>query len=350
MLVRSRTAGAVVRAGPIAPAVLSHWHRSVRSDWTIDEETAMRRRLLAAAMTAALLATACGGNDDEAEAGAGSTEEDAETPAPTGVGFCDGLETVATDSNRVFNGLAGEDPSELAAVVESALARYEENIAAMEAGAPEEIADDVSVMAAAMGQMFDAMQGLDPSDPAAFADVVDPEVFGPEMQAAGGRIADYAREQCGFDPDELGRDDDLVTDAAEPPDPCTFVDPTVAATAAGLDVDVADGDGSGDIDLGSYHTRSCSYANGQLVISTFTFATGIDALRADFVRNAERNGGEVLVADLGGLPSSTLIAEVMGVRTVTVFEAPTPFSVGAGDDVAPEALVAAAQAVAAATS
>lgn len=310
----------------------------------------MRRTLLAAAMTAALLATACGGSEDEDEAEAGSTGEDVQTPAPTGVGFCEGLEVVAGDSNRVFSGLAGDDPAELAAVVESALAQYEESIAAMEAGAPAEIADDVQVMAAAMGQMFDALQGLDPSDPEAFADVVDPEVFGPEMQAAGERIADYAREECGFDPDELGRDDDLVTEAAEPPDPCTFVDPAIAATAAGMDVDVTDGDGGGDIDLGVYHTKSCSYANGRLVISTFTFATGIDALRGDFVDKAEENGGEVLVADIGGLPSSTLIADVMGVRTVTVFEAPTPFSVGAGDDVAPEALVAAAQAVAAATS
>ena len=316
----------------------------------------MRRTLLAAAMTAALLATACGGSDDEDEAGttdedeAGSTGEDAGTPAPTGAGFCEGLEVVAADSNRVFSGLAGENPAELAAVVESALAQYEEGIAAMQAGAPAEIADDVSVMVAALGQMFDALQGLDPSDPAAFADVVDPEVFGPEMQAAGERIADYAREECGFDPDELGGDSNPLPDAAEPPDPCTFVDPAIAATAAGLDVDVTDSDGSGDIDLGSYHTKSCSYANGQLVVSTFTFATGIDELRADFVRNAEQNDGEVLVADLGGLPSSTLIAEVMGLRTVTVFEAPTPFSIGAGDDVAPEALVAAARAMAAATS
>lgn len=313
----------------------------------------MRRRLLAAGMTAALLAAACGGSDDDddkAEAGsAGEDAEDTEAPAPTEVGFCEGLEGVAADSNRVISGLAGDNPAELAAVVESALARYEENIAAMEAAAPAEIADDVSVMAGAMSQMFDAMQGLDPSDPTAFADVVDPEVFGPEMQAAGERIADYAREECGFDPDELGRDD-LVIETAEPPDPCTFIDPAIAATAAGMDIDVADGDGSGDIDLGSYHTKSCSYANGQLVISTFTFSVGIDELRGDFVRNAEDNDGEVLVADLGGLPSSTLIAEVMGLRTVTVFEAPTPFSVGAGDDVAPEALVAAAQAMAAASS
>jgi hypothetical protein len=312
----------------------------------------MRRALLAAVMTAAVVATACGGSEDDEEAEAGSTGDGAgaaEAPA-TEAGFCEGLEGVAGDSNRVVNGLGGDDPAELAAVVEAALGRYEENIAAMEAAAPEEIADDVQVMAGAMRQMFDALDGVDTSDPAAFADVVDPEVFGPEMQAAGGRIADYAREECGFDPDELGRDDDLANEAAEPPDPCTFVDPAIAATAAGMDVEVTDGDGSGDIDLGSYHTKSCSYANGQLIISTFEFATGIDSLRGDFVSNAEDNGGEVLVADLGGLPSSTLIAEVMGVRTVTVFEAPTPFSVGAGDDVAPEALVAAAQAVAAETS
>jgi len=313
----------------------------------------MRRKLLAAAMTAGLLATGCGGGDEEDEAGADTedeagTGEDAEA-APTGIGFCDGLEAVATDSNRVFNGLAGDDPAELAVVVEASLARYEESIAAMEVGAPEEIAADVEVMAAAMGQMFEALQGLDPSDPEALADVVDPELFGPEMQAAGGRIADYARQECGFDLDALG-EDELATEAGEPPDPCTFVDPAIAATAAGLDLDVTDGDGSGDIDLGSYHTRSCSYTNGQLIISTFTFAVGIDELRGEFVEQAEENGGEVLVADLGGLPSSTLIAEVQGVRTITVFEGSTPFSVGAGDGVTPEALVAAARAVADATA
>lgn len=312
----------------------------------------MRRKLLGAALTAGLLVTGCGGGDDEAEAGADAgdgadTGEDAES-APTGIGFCDGLEAVATDSNRVFNGLAGDDPAELTAVIETSLARYEESIAAMEAGAPEEIADDVGVMAAALGPMFDALQGLDPSDPEAIADVVDPEVFGPEMQAAGGRIADYARQECGFDLDELG-EDELATEAGEPPDPCTFVDPAIAATAAGLALDVTDGDGSGDIDLGSYHTRSCSYANGGLVVSTFTFSVGIDELRGEFVEQAEANGGEVLVADLGGLPSSTLVAEVQGVRTITVFEAPIPFSVGADAAVAPEALVAAAGAVADAT-
>ena len=176
------------------------------------------------------------------------------------------------------------------------------------------------------------------------------------MGEAADRLSEYARDECGYDPDAA---DQAVEDAAaggvpqatDPPDACTFVDAQVAADAAGMPVDVADQDGGGSFDLGVYATDGCSYGNGSLSISTITFEGDVAEVAESYVDSAEDNGGSVVEGvALGSLPPSTLMTEVHGYMLITVFEAPTAFSVGFEGLSDPAALVAAAEAVLAASA
>jgi hypothetical protein len=163
----------------------------------------------------------------------------------------------------------------------------------------------------------------------------------PEAAAAGAAVEAYGAETCGI---ERAADagDDPIADAPEPPE-CDVLDPSVAAAAAGLDVDVTDSDGGGDINLPGFATKSCSYGNGALTLSTLSF-NDLDTLHHDFVANAEGAGGTVLDVPLTGLPASSLVTEVDGVVTVAVFEAEVPFSVAVPDG-DPALVVAAAGAL-----
>lgn len=85
---------------------------------------------------------------------------------------------------------------------------------------------------------------------------------------------------------------------------------------------------------------------------------GGDVNLPGFATNVENNDGTALEVDLGGLPSTSFVAAVPGLVSVTVFEAPIPFTVGfSGDGIDPAhpgasrripAQVAAAEAVLAA--
>jgi hypothetical protein len=217
------------------------------------------------------------------------------------------------------------------------------------ASTPPELAGDLTAAAEASGAIVDALDGIDMADPEAVSDALAPVgPPSPDAQAAADRVADHARQECGFDPDAIGSEaaGPAVAESPEPADPCTFVDPQPVADAAGVAVDVTDRDGSGDIDLGAFATRSCSYGNGAMTISTITYTGAVEDVRGTFVDNVEANGGAV-VADvaLATLPPTTLVTEVNGFASINVLDAATPFGVGVEAPIDPAALVAAAEAV-----
>ena len=107
----------------------------------------------------------------------------------------------------------------------------------------------------------------------------------------------------------------------------------------GVDVDTSDSDGTGDFSLPGFKTKSCSYGNGAMALSTLSF-NDLDQVLDFYMDNAE-----VLDVDLGSLPASTLVTSVDGAVTVSVFEATVPFSVTFTGDIEPAAVVAAAEAV-----
>ena len=304
----------------------------------------------AAAATLAILLAACGG-DDAGDAATGSdgtgtgAEAAGEAPAAGGGDFCADIQALISVSTDITAALFEEDASALG----EALDAYPEAAAAVEGSAPPELADDVTAVAGESGTIVAALEGVDLSDSAAVGDAFRAvEQRSPETEAAVDRVTEYARAECGFDPAAEGDDDagSAMPESAEPPDACTFVDPQPVAAAAGVTVDVTDEDGGGDFDLGSFATKSCSYGNGGMTISTITYAGDLDGVREDFVANVEANDGTVLTdVDLGTLPDSTLVTEVDGFASINVLDAPTPFGVGFGGEVDPAALVAAAEAV-----
>jgi hypothetical protein len=308
----------------------------------------MHRR--AAAATLAILLAACGGDDgDDTPTESGGTEASGEATGTDGGDFCGDLEAFIAVSTDVTTALFDED----APALTEALAAFPEAAAAVEASAPPELADDVTTAAGASDAIVAALDGVDLSDRAAVGAAFQAvEQRSPETEAAADRVSEYARAECGFDPDAAGDTgaESAVPESAEPPDACTFVDPQPVAAAAGVTVDVTDQDGSGDIDLGSVATKSCSYGNGQMTISTVTYAGDVEDARENFIDNVESNDGTVVTdVDLGTLPESTLVTETDGFRSINVLDAPTPFGLGFTTPIDAAALVAAAEVVLAQT-
>jgi hypothetical protein len=308
----------------------------------------MHRRVGAIGIAAAigLLAAACGGGGDS-DTAAGSADD---ATSDSGGDFCGDLESVVTRGNDLSASLyeGGDD-------LDEAIDEYRDLAEATESSGPPELADDLATVREATDRMLDELAEIDDlSDPAAVAAAIQSAEIGPDMTAATDRLGDYARDECGFDPDAAGSEAaagaDSSTGSAEPPDPCTFFDPQLAADAAGVDVDVSDQDGESDVNLGAFATRSCSFANGQMALSTITFTGDVDDVRAEFVDNAESNDGTVLDVDLGNLPESTLVTEVDGALSVNVLDAPAPFGVGFTGLDDPAAAVAAAEALLAAAA
>ena len=158
----------------------------------------------------------------------------------------------------------------------------------------------------------------------------------------------WAVDNCGY------VQADPFADAPEPPD-CETLDAAAAADAAGIDVDVTDLDGSADVSLPGFWTKSCSYGNGAMTISTLSF-TALEDGRSFYADNLDVAGGVVLDVDVGSLPESSLVIQTGGAPEsgssvprqrepaaapppsvqVAVFEAPIPFSVSfTGEDVDP---------------
>ena len=228
------------------------------------------------------------------------------------------------------------------------------------AAAPDDIAETVETWVAPLPLIVAAIAGVDPSDPDAFEQAVN-AIDSRSSETARREVQAWAEFNCGWT-------SALVAEQIEAPEPpeCEVLDASAAAQAAGIDVDVTDLDGSADVSLPGFWTKSCSYGNGAMSLSTLSFNTVEDAQRF-YADNLELSDGVVLDVDLGSLPESSLVIQT-GVTTgtstpatdepdaavtptvqVSVFEAPIPFSVSfSGADVDPAAVVAAAEAVLAA--
>ena len=99
----------------------------------------------------------------------------------------------------------------------------------------------------------------------------------------------------------------LADDAPEPPD-CETLDAAAAAEAAGIDVDVTDLDGSADVSLPGFWTKSCSYGNGAMSLSTLSFNASRTPSSSTPTTSTSA-GGVVLDVALGALPESSLVIQ-----------------------------------------
>ena len=230
------------------------------------------------------------------------------------------------------------------------------------AAAPDDIAETVETWVAPLPLIVAALADVDPSDADAFEQAVN-AIDSRSSETARQEVQAWAEFNCGWTSALVAEQ----IEAAEPPE-CEVLDAGAAAEAAGIDVDVTDLDGAADVSLPGFWTKSCSYGNGAMSLSTLSFNTVEDAQRF-YADNLELSDGVVLDVDLGSLPESSLVIQT-GVTTgtststpatdepdaavtptvqVSVFEAPIPFSVSfTGADVDPAAVVAAAEAVLAA--
>jgi hypothetical protein len=230
------------------------------------------------------------------------------------------------------------------------------------AAAPDDIAETVETWVAPLPLIVAALADVDPSDPDAFEQAVT-AIDARSSEVARQEVQAWAAFNCGW----TSSVDVEQIEAPEPPD-CEVLDAGAAAEAAGIDVDITDLDGTADVNLPGFWTKSCSYGNGAMSLSTFSFNTVEDAQRF-YTDNLTRTDGVVLDVDLGSLPESSLViqtgvtadtgssapataeadAAVTPTVQVAVFEAPIPFSVTfTGDDIDPASVVAAGEAVLAA--
>lgn len=306
-----------------------------------------RRTVPALALVLGALA-ACGGDDDDSaattdaatappSAAATTTPASAAATTASGDGFCADLEALLSTSDD----LAAAFVATNGPLVGELLGELPDLVAAARASAPDDIAAEVDTAASALDDAVAAFEGVDFEDPAQIQAALGQLTSDPVAAAAGAAVEAYGAETCGIERAEESGEDPLA-DAPEPPE-CDVLDPSVAAAAAGLDVDVSDSDGGGDINLPGFATKSCSYGNGALTLSTLSF-NDLDSLLDDFVTNTESAGGTVLDVALAGLPASSLVTEVDGVVTVAVFEAEVPFTVAVPDG-DPALVVAAAGAL-----
>lgn len=255
-------------------------------------------------------------------------------------------------------GLTSEDP----ATMEATLAELTDAAAAATAAAPDEIAAEVATLTATVEATVTALEGIDLSDSDAVLAALEPTEDEATAEAYP-VVLQWATDNCGY------VQTDPFADAPEPPE-CEELDAAAAAEAAGIDVDVTDLDGAADVNLPGFWTKSCSYGNGAMTLSTMSF-TSIETAQQFYNDNLDVAAGVVLDVAVGALPESSLVIQTGVASTavgsvpttdepsptvppavqVAVFEAPVPFSVAfTGDDVDPAAVVAAAEAVLAAQS
>jgi hypothetical protein len=243
------------------------------------------------------------------------------------------------------------------AAIEVSLAELPDVAAAAASAAPAEIAGAVETLAATVEPTLTALEGLDLSDTEALLAALE-STENETTAEAFPVVIQWAVANCGY------VQADPFADAPEPPD-CETLDAAAAAGAAGIDVDVTDLDGSADVSLPGFWTKSCSYGNGAMTISTLSF-TALENAQQFYADNLDVAGGVVLDVAVASLPESSLVIQTGGgaevgssvpssVETaaapapsvqVVVFEAAVPFSVSfTGEDVDPAAVVVAAEAL-----
>lgn len=159
------------------------------------------------ALAAGLLA-GCGGDDDEASSDATTTETEA---------FCADAEEVI-DSFADLQGVSEPTP-ELFREVSDAFGTLAND-------APEEIRADMETLVAGLSALGDALEDLDPEDPASIATLTEEiqrleEEQGTSIEEASGNVEAYLSDECGIDlGDEAGQaTEDPAADGAEDGEP-----------------------------------------------------------------------------------------------------------------------------------
>jgi hypothetical protein len=243
---------------------------------------------------------------------------------------------------------------------------------AADAAAPPEIAEAVATWVEQFPDIAAALTDTDLTD----LEAMDEALSGIDTEASDGaraEVAAWAADNCGWvsaadfgagSPSDSSTAELGPLDVPEPAD-CETLDAAAAAEAAGLDVDVTDLDGTGDFNLPGFWTKSCSYGNGAISLSTMSF-NSIEAAEQFYADTLDDAAGRVGTGPLGSLPESSLVIHtgvaadtassvpgtdhgapaVAATVQVVVFEAPIPFSVSVpGADTDPATVVAAAEAV-----
>jgi hypothetical protein len=247
---------------------------------------------------------------------------------------CAEITALLDAADAIGDAFFAEDGAAIGAIIATLPALGDAALAA----APPEIADTVAVWVAPLPELAAAAEGADFSDLEGALEVLSSLPPTPDSDGADPEVRAWAETNCGWTSSIV----DPFADPVEPQE-CEILDAGAAATAAGLDVDVTDSDGGGDFSLPGFWTKSCSYGNGAMSLSTISF-NSLDQATDFYVDNMD--DGEFLEVDLGSLPASTLVTVQGGMIVVSVLEATVPFSVGfSADEVAPEAAVAAAEAV-----
>lgn len=288
--------------------------------------------------------------------GAGTVSATGTTEPPTAPAGCAEI-TVALDAVEAFGFAFATGDVDTLEVVISRLPEVASDAAAT---APDEIAETVETWVAPFPLIAAALANIDVSDPDAFEQAV-AAIDIRSSETARGEVEAWAEFNCGW----TSTLDVEQIEAPEPPE-CETLDAAAATEAAGIDVDVDDLDGSADVNLPGFWTKSCSYGNGAMSLSTLGFSD-IEDVQRFYADNLEVTDGIVLDVAVGSLPESSLVIQT-GASTdssvpdtdgstvtptvqVAVFEAPVPFSVSfTGDDIDPADVVAAAEAVLAAVS
>jgi hypothetical protein len=304
----------------------------------------MNRRLARAAVSGCSVAVLLGSAVGSVYAGSDPSEPVAESaamadPGAAGEPDCRDIVAILDAQVELIGVIVSGDTDTLPGIMES----LPDLIAAARETAPADVADLVTAWLVPAEAVVAALQDVDLGDLGAVGAALDSISSAPDEQDNQTAIETWAAEHCGWSPDGS----DVSFDAEEAAD-CEILDAAAGAAAAGVDIDVTDLDGTADATLPGFSTKSCSYGNGVMSVSSLSY-NSLDDISSFFVDNvvdADGNPGEVLDVDLGDLPSSSLVTRAGPFVLVAVFEAPIPFSVAFSDGtVEPAAAVAAAEAI-----
>jgi hypothetical protein len=170
----------------------------------------VKTRAVALIAVLALAGAACGDDDDDAgvtDGGTGATVEgeaadsgDSGDSGDGGGDWCDLARELDADES-VLDDLDFTDPESL----EDAFRQVVDTIENAADEAPDEIRDDVNLIADGFNDLVDELERVDFN----FLDVDSSVLDNPELEAASDRIADYNERVCGIETDDLDGVGDL---------------------------------------------------------------------------------------------------------------------------------------------
>ena len=143
---------------------------------------------------AAVLLTACGGGDGDSDSAASSSAAESSSAAPSSSEaaegdseFCSQAENFGTELSSSFS---SDDPAQLTQNLQDAADGLRE------IEAPDEISEDWNALADGLDQVATTLDGVDPNDPEAAAEVQQ-QLAG--LQESATNVQTYLQEECGID-------------------------------------------------------------------------------------------------------------------------------------------------------